>query len=356
MLRVGLIFGGKSTEHRVSVASAISIINHHDSNNIELTIFGVSEGGAWLSPKETQVRLEKIQESGWGSLGTDIDPSIFHNRDVISGLEKCDVIFPIIHGSPGEDGTLQGLLSFLGKPYIGSDVSASAAAMNKATMRALFTAHDISQAKYLTIDRVSSSSELKHRINEIESSLTYPLFIKPASAGSSIGVNKTNDSKELLNGLVIALEYGSQVLVEEALVGRELECGVIELDGLNATPLGEIKTTSEFYDYSSKYIDESTTIIVPALIKEQIQQQIQTIALKAFRAVGARGYARVDFFLSDDGTISCLEINTHPGFTSKSMFPKLCSEFGLDYPDLISALVETANQETPRRNFETLSL
>ena len=356
MLRVGLIFGGKSTEHRVSVASAISIINHHDSKNIELTIFGVSEGGAWLSSKETQVRLEKIQESGWGSLGTDIDPSIFHNRDVISGLEKCDVIFPIIHGSPGEDGTLQGLLSFLGKPYIGSDVSASAAAMNKATMRALFTAHDISQAKYLTIDRVSSSSELKHRINEIESSLTYPLFIKPASAGSSIGVNKTNDSKELLNGLVIALEHGSQVLVEETVAGRELECGVIELDGLNATPLGEIKTTSEFYDYSSKYIDESTTIIVPALIKEQIQQQIQTIALKAFRAVGARGYARVDFFLSDDGTISCLEINTHPGFTSKSMFPKLCSEFGLDYPDLISALVETANQETQRRNLETLSL
>ena len=355
-MRVGLIFGGKSTEHRVSVASAISIINHHNSKNIELTIFGVSEGGAWLSSKETQVRLEKIKESGWGSLGTDIEPSIFHNHDVIRGLEKCDVIFPIIHGSPGEDGTLQGLLSFLGKPYVGSDVSASAAAMNKATMRALFTAHDISQAKYLTIDRVSSSSELKHRINEIESILTYPLFIKPASAGSSIGVSKANDSNELLNGLVIALEYGSQVLVEEALAGRELECGVIELDGLNATPLGEIKTTSEFYDYSSKYIDESTTIIVPALIKEQIQQQIQTIALKAFRAVGARGYARVDFFLSDDGTISCLEINTHPGFTSKSMFPKLCSEFGLDYPDLISALVETANQETQRRNFETLSL
>ena len=351
MLRVGLIFGGKSTEHHVSVASALSIINHYDSTNIKLDIFGVTEGGAWLSSKETHFRLEKIQESGWGSLGIDTEPNILHNPDVISGLEKCDVIFPIIHGSPGEDGTLQGLLSFLGKPYVGSDVSASAAGMNKATMRALFTAHGISQTRYLTIDQVSSSTELKLRINDIESELTYPLFVKPASAGSSIGVSKANNSKELLNGLIMALEYDSKLLVEEALTGRELECAVVELDDLIATPLGEIKTTNEFYDYSSKYTDESSTIIVPAVIKEQIQYQIQTIALRAFQAVGARGYARVDFFLSDDEAINCIEINTHPGFTSTSMFPKLCSEFGLDYPDLISALVTTASQATPRGDF-----
>ena len=343
MLRVGLIFGGKSPEHRVSVASALSIIKHYNSSDIKLDIFGVSEGGAWLSPKETHYRLEKIQKLGWGSLGTDIDPTIFHNPDVIDGLEKCDVIFPIIHGGSGEDGTLQGLLWFLGKPYVGSDVSASAAGMNKATMRALFTAHDISQTKYLTIDQINSSIELQLRINEIESKLAYPLFVKPASAGSSIGVSKTSNSKELLDGLKTALEYDSQLLVEETLTGRELECGVIELNTLSTTPLGEIKTTNEFYDYSSKYTDESTTIIVPAVIEKQLEQEIQKIAIRAFRAVGAQGYARVDFFLCDDESIKCIEINTHPGFTSASMFPKLCSEVGLDYPNLISALIKTAS-------------
>ena len=340
----------------MSVASALSIINQHNSSDILLDVFGVSEGGAWLSPEETRSRLEKIQKSSWGSLGTDTEPTIFHNSDVISGLEKCDVIFPIIHGNSGEDGTLQGLLWFLGKPYVGSGVSASAAGMNKATMRALFAAHDISQTKYLTIDYVDSSAELKLRINEIESTLAYPLFVKPASAGSSIGVSKTHNSEELLDGLINALEYDSQLLVEETLTGRELECGVIELSSLSATPLGEVRTTNEFYDYSSKYMDESTTIIVPALVEKEIQQQLQMMAIQAFRAVGAKGYARVDFFLSHDDKINCIEINTHPGFTSTSMFPKLCSEFGLDYPDLISALVQTASQINLRRNFESISL
>ena len=355
-IKIGIIIGGQSSEHTVSLTSGNCIIEAIDNFSYELTPFGINLEGLWLSVEETTQRLKEFINGERDSLGDDVGSHLLHSHEVLSALKEMDVIFPIIHGTYGEDGKLQGFLDLANIPYVGAGVAASALGMDKGLMRMNFESAGIPQPKYLIFNTNYPDYLDKNITKQIEKNIGYPCFVKPCNGGSSIGVSKTHNSEELLDGLINALEYDSQLLVEETLTGRELECGVIELSSLSATPLGEVRTTNEFYDYSSKYMDESTTIIVPALVEKEIQQQIQTMAIQAFRAVGAKGYARVDFFLSHDDKIKCIEINTHPGFTSKSMFPKLCSEFGLNYSDLISALVQTASQITPRRNFESISL
>jgi D-alanine-D-alanine ligase len=268
----------------------------------------------------------------------------------MSALADVDVVFPLIHGTHGEDGTIQGMLELAGLPYVGCGVAASALGMDKALMKAVFRGQGLPVAEYLVLRTEDDTGPLLERAREAEERLGLPAFVKPANGGSSLGVSKVRSREELVAGLIEASKYDRKLVVERAIEGREVECAVLGNEHAEATRLGEIRHNRDFYDFEAKYLDPSTQIVAPADLPDDVVRRGQDLALRAFEAVDGAGLSRVDFFLLADGSLVIDEINTIPGFTPASMFPRLWQSSGVRYGELIARLVELAlarNKEKP---------
>ena len=340
--KLGVIFGGRSMEHEVSVVSARGVMREADPARFEVVPFGITRHGAWLTPEQTRARLVGIEAGETRSLGDDEGNGAFAYPEVTALLGTMDVVFPIVHGTFGEDGTLQGLLEMADIPYVGSGVAASAVGMDKALMRAMFAAHGVPQTDYLVLADEETRTPSDDTMRRIERELGYPCFVKPANGGSSVGVSRARSREDFGEALAGAAQYDRKVLVEAAVVGREIECAVLGNHAPEPSPLGEIRPTTEFYDYEAKYLNDSADLIVPAIVDAEAAERVRSMAVRAYRALDCAGLARVDFFLEASGDVKCIEVNTLPGFTPISMYPRLWQEAGLSYRDLISRLVDLA--------------
>ena len=336
--RVAVIFGGRSGEHEVSLRSARSVTDALDRERWEVAPIGVTRSGKWLSVAETEQalagRVEALHEGG----------TPLTNGGALAELGACDVAFPLVHGTYGEDGCLQGLLEMADIPYAGAGVAASGVGMDKALQKALFAEAGIPVARYVVLRRreIESNPEEVHRF--IEDEVGYPCFTKPANGGSSIGITRVASREDLGQAFAAALRHDHKVVVEQAVAGREIECSVLGNEEPEAAAVvGEIEPDREFYDYDSKYAADSTTALhVPARIEAEAAERVRELARRMYLAMGCEGYARVDFFVGDDGRATGSEVNTVPGFTSISMFPRLWEASGLAYPDLLTRILDLA--------------
>jgi len=339
-MRLGLVFGGRSVEHEVSVVSAMSVLREADRERFEVVPFGVTKAGAWLTPRESQQQLGKRIAPYHLRMEGDV-PSLAERPDVLADLQRCDVVFPLVHGENGEDGTLQGMLEMLRLPYAGCGVAASALGMDKALQKKLLAHAGINVARHIELQERQWRADGAAVTAVIEGTIGYPAFVKPANGGSSVGVSKARSREDMDEAVRDALAIGEKVLVEEAIEGRELECGVIGGEAPEASPVGEVMPAGEFYDYRAKYLEDTARLVAPADVDAVTSENVRATALRAFEAIdGGDGFARVDFFLDRGGRLVLNEINTIPGFTPISMFPRLWQLAGLAYRDLISRLVD----------------
>lgn len=351
-IRVGLVFGGRSGEHEVSFWSASSIIKAIDKDKYTVVPIGITKEGRWISPQDSELALQSGKIEGKNTvilLNDSFSKSLVcidnnQKLDKSSALEKLDVIFPILHGPYGEDGTIQGLLELANIPYVGAGVASSAISMDKDLMRTIFQQKGLPILKWITIKRKEWQKDKEKIFSLIQDGFEYPLFVKPANLGSSVGITKVHKKEELEKAIDLASSYDRKILIEEGLEEvREIECGVLGNDEPQASVVGEVKPAGEFYDYDSKYIEEGTQLIIPADLPLGVSQEVQEIALRAFKAVDSAGMARVDFFVSKkENKIYLNEINTIPGFTSVSMYPRLWEASGIPYPELIDRLIQLA--------------
>jgi D-alanine-D-alanine ligase len=342
LTRLAVICGGRSPEHPVSVVSARSIIREADAARFEVVPFGITRGGRWLTPDETRTRLARTEAGETDHLGDESGTGLFDTPEVFAALADADVVFPIVHGRMGEDGTLQGLLEIAEKPYVGSGVAASAIGMDKEQMRAVFAQARIPQPRYLVLRDESSREPQAAWLRDLEHELGYPCFVKPANGGSSLGVSKAKTREDLLDAIALAARYDRKVLVEAQMAGREIECAVLGNAEPQPSPLGEITPQGEFYSYEAKYADATTELTVPAVLPDATTRLVQEYAVRAYRAVDCAGLARVDFFVDPPDDVRIIEVNTLPGFTPISMYPRLWQHAGMSYPALISRLVDLA--------------
>ena len=341
--RVAVILGGKSSEHEVSVTSARNIIAALDRDRWEPVPIGISRKGGWLSSAETGELLssgERAIADGGTALLT---------SEAVSDLASCDVVFPIVHGTFGEDGTLQGFLEMAGLPYAGAGVAASAIGMDKALMKAIFVEAGIPVAKYGVI-RSWEYADAQNVVLFAEHEVGYPCFVKPANGGSSVGVSKARSREDLPAALAAAFAHDDKILVERAIHGQEVEVSILGNERPEASIVGEIAPDRDFYDYDSKYAASSTTTLhIPARIPGQTAECVRELAIRMYQAMGCEGYARVDFFVVDGNEVIANEVNTIPGFTSISMYPKLWEASGLAYTPLLSRILDLAFERHERR-------
>jgi D-alanine-D-alanine ligase len=377
-LRVGVLFGGRSGEHEVSLLSAASVLQAIDKDKYEVVPIGITKDGRWLTaehaenllqgklvieprhlragdPEITQpaavlARGEAVvvppepvhRQSGLVPFQTDAS----HLRRASDRAINVDVIFPVLHGTFGEDGTIQGLLELADIPYVGAGVLGSAAGMDKDIMKSLFIAAEIPIVKHVTVLRSAWENEPKKVQQLVERKLKYPVFVKPANLGSSVGISKAHNSKELGPAIEEAARFDRKIVIEQGVGGkknkaREIECSVLGNDEPAASVPGEIVPVKEFYDYNAKYLDEGSELVIPAKLTKAETKRVQELAIRAFKAVDCSGLARVDFLMDPVTRKICVnEINTMPGFTAISMYPKLWAASGLDYPDLIDKLIQ----------------
>jgi D-alanine-D-alanine ligase len=343
---VGILFGGCSAEHEVSLQSAKNIFDAIDRNKYEAVPIGIDKGGKWLlygsgaafllnadDPKNIRLNPDGALVAllpGAGGVLAHIDGG---------GRTKVDVIFPILHGPLGEDGAIQGLLKTAGVPFAGTSVLGSAIGMDKDVMKRLLREAGVPLAKFITLH---SEAEIP-AFDAVVETLGLPHFVKPANMGSSVGVNKVHNEGEYLRFVTEAFQYDTKVIIEEFVKGRELECSVLGNDEHEASLPGEIKPAHEFYSYDAKYIDEAgAELVIPAKLPGEKVKEIQGLAVRTFKTLCAEGLSRIDFFMRDDGEVLVNEINTMPGFTKISMYPKLWEERGVSYPALIDRLIELA--------------
>ena len=351
-LRVGVLFGGRSGEHEVSLVSARSVMDAFDRDRYEIIPMGITKGGKWLSSGEPMKRLEgeakQEQRLGPGAGQETTREVVASHKELIpgagrDGIPQVDVIFPVLHGPFGEDGTLQGLLEMANVPYVGSGVLGSALAMDKAAAKAIFRAQGLPCADFELVTRWDWEERPSVVQERITQRIGYPCFVKPANLGSSVGVSKVHVASELPAALDHACRYDRRLIVEVSINAREIECSVLGNEEPVASVLGEIVPTREFYDYEAKYHDDSTELIIPAQLDASTTAEIQVLAVRAYLALDCAGMARADFFLCrDTGKSYVNELNTIPGFTSISMYPKLWEASGLPYPDLLDRLVQLA--------------
>ena len=341
---LGIVLGGASVEHTISVRSARAVISAANPNHWRTVPFTVSRRGRWLTPEESRSRLDAIESGAPEEIAEPRGrsaPSI--TPETSSALLQCDAVFPLIHGATGEDGMLQGFLETLDIPYVGAGVAASAIAMDKARCKQTLRDAGIPVAPSFVItcdDWRTDPVSVTRRAAE----LGYPYFVKPSRGGSSIGISMVSSREESAEAIASAFACDSEVLIEEAMPSpREIECGVLGTVGGRSpvvSSLGEIRTTREFYDYEAKYEDPETQLIAPADVDPATATRMQEIALNAFRAIGAEGMVRADFLVGPDGRMWLGELNTIPGFTSASMYPRLFEVDGLPLPELVDRLVE----------------
>src|SRR5579863_9626174 len=377
-LRVGILFGGRSGEHEVSLLSAASVLNAIDKEKYEVVPIGITKDGRWLTaehaenlltgklmleprnlragdPEITQpaavlARGEAVvvppepvhRQTGLMPFQSDASPM----RRAADRAINVDVIFPVLHGTFGEDGTIQGLLELADMPYVGAGVLGSAAGMDKDIMKALFRAAGLPIVKHVTVLRSDWEANRKKVQKLVESKLKYPVFVKPANLGSSVGISKAHDGKELGPAIEEAAKFDRKIVIEQGVGGRkqkarEIECSVLGNDNPEASLPGEIVPSTEFYDYKAKYLDEGSQLIIPAKLSKGETKQVQRLAIAAFKAVDCSGLARVDFLMEPKSRkIYLNEINTMPGFTAISMYPKLWAASGVSYSDLIGRLIQ----------------
>ena len=352
-IKIGIIIGGQSSEHTVSLTSGNCIIEAIDNFSYELTPFGINLEGLWLSVEETTQRLKEFINGERDSLGDDVGSHLLHSHEVLSALKEMDVIFPIIHGTYGEDGKLQGFLDLANIPYVGAGVAASALGMDKGLMRMNFESAGIPQPKYLIFNTNYPDYLDKNITKQIEKNIGYPCFVKPCNGGSSIGVSKVFSREDLESSWQLAKKYDRKIIVEEIMLGRELECAIIGNESLLVSGVAEIRTSEEFYTYNAKYSDSKTDLILPADIKSETLQKIQSYAIDAFQAIDCSGLARIDFIADEISEPKVIEINTLPGFTPQSMFPRLWEAEGLTYSALITKLINFAlEKHSPSKRLE----
>jgi D-alanine-D-alanine ligase len=342
-----VLFGGQSAEHDVSCVTAKHVVEAADPARYSLEPVGITRDGGWVRAEEARAAIEQgaaTLPNALAATGTSID----HESAIVpTGADDTVVVFPLLHGPMGEDGTVQGLLEQAGVPYIGAGVLGSAVAMDKAIAKDVLAAHGIPQARWLAY-RNSDLAELP--LEEIEAELGLPCFVKPANLGSSVGVSKAHDRDELARALELAFSYDEWIVVEEAVVAREIELAVLGNTDLRVSVPGEVTPAAEFYDYEDKYLDGQAELTIPADLPPEVARQFQDLALQAYRALRAEGMARVDFLYEEGGRGPLLnEINTIPGFTPISMYPKLWAASGLPYDQLIDELVALALERHERR-------
>jgi D-alanine-D-alanine ligase len=346
-LRIGILFGGRSGEHEVSLASAASIIRGLDPDKYEPVPIGISKEGHWLIGAGAQKLLPEVLRQGQRvMMNADPTDAAMVRLDGSGGGQRLDVIFPVIHGTFGEDGTIQGLLDLAGLPYVGAGVLGSAIGMDKDVAKKLLQFAEIPVVPWVTVHRHEWESSPQTVQTAIEEKFAYPVFIKPATLGSSVGMSKVHNGEELAPALNLACEFALKVLVEKAVTAREIEVSVLGNNDPQASIPGEIVPHREFYDYAAKYLEEGTQLLIPAELKPAQIKKIQTMAIAAFKALELTGMARVDFFLEKKGSKLYLnEVNTIPGFTSISMYPKLWEASGIPFRDLIDRLVDLALEQ-----------
>jgi D-alanine-D-alanine ligase len=338
-LRVAIIFGGRSGEHEVSVASARSVMAAIDRERFEVVPVAIARSGAWLTEEETRAALARIEGQNLASIQVEGE-GLLARPAVLGLLNEVDVAFPVLHGTQGEDGAIQGLFELAGLPYVGAGVTASAAGMDKPVQKALWRTAGLPVVDAITLLRSICEHDPAEAARQVEREFGYPVFVKPANSGSSVGVSKVRSREDLAEAFAEAGRWDRKILVERAMTGREIECAVLGNDDPQASPLGEIVPAAEFYTYEAKYVDGSTGLIAPAELPGGLVTEIQGLAVAAFKAIDCAGMARVDFFVTPEGRPVLNEINTIPGFTSISMYPRLWQIAGLSYPGLIARLIE----------------
>ena len=343
--RVLLLFGGRSAEHEVSVVSARSVYAAIDREQYDVVLTGIDQQGRWyfggknseLLLSTTTVVPDKQVPARLSTAGTSL---VSEDGDDLPDSE-FDVVFPLLHGPYGEDGTVQGLLELAGLAYVGAGVAASAVGMDKALARAIFAASGLPQTQYSVIARSDWRRAQVPVLERLEGEYDYPLFVKPANLGSSVGISKVHDRQELQAGLELASQYDTKLIVERSVENaRELECAVLGNEYPKASGVGEIIPGAEFYDYTTKYIDDQSELVIPAELEKSESEAIQELAIRTFKAIDCSGLARVDFFMRPDGSVLVNEINTMPGFTPISMYPKLWAAAGVAYGDLVDRLIQ----------------
>lgn len=347
-IKLGVIFGGMSTEHDVSITSGTSVIKNLDKNKYEIYPIYIDKNGNWF---EYSKKINEIEVLEVGEEIKEKEP--IYNP--IEYMQECDAIFPVLHGLYGEDGTIQGMLELLQKPYVGCKVLSSSVCMDKAYSKVIFDKAKINQAKYIYVKKISESyalidknfNEQELSVEEIvkitEEELSYPVFVKPSNSGSSVGIKKAHNERELIEAITYASEFDRKILIEEEIKGREVECAVLGNNKVSASCVGEILPAEEFYTFDAKYKNAESRVVIPADLPENISDEIRRTAIKAFKAVDGSGLARVDFFVENEtNKVIINEINTMPGFTQISMYPKLWNEMGLSYPELLDRLIEFA--------------
>jgi len=358
--RVGLIFGGRSGEHEVSLASARAVMANLNPDTYEVVPLGITKEGSWLLGAEPHqlIALEgqALRESTAVTLTG--DPGVQRLIPIQQGsnLESqatLDVIFPVLHGTYGEDGSLQGLLDMANIPYVGCGVLGAALGMDKEKMKMLFQAVGLPIVASVAFHRSAWERSPDTIIQTLEQQLDYPIFVKPVNLGSSVGITKAHTRDELEQAIVLAGEYDRKIVAEQGIVCREFECAVLGNDEPLASVVGEIVSSNEFYDYRAKYLDGKSQAIIPADIPQEVAEEIRRLSIKAFAALDLTGLARVDFFLQQEsGQIYINEVNTMPGFTEISMYPRLWEASGLPYAQMLDRLIELAieRHEDRQRN------
>ena len=354
-IKVAVLFGGQSSEHEVSRISAHCVLQNIDKEKYDIRMIGITKSGEWLRYTGD---INLISSGDWEDLARKNRRLAAGQNTVVSTptcldliaitnekgeKETVDVVFPVLHGPNGEDGSVQGLLQLAGVPYVGCNILSSAASMDKEFTKLVLNNAGIPQADYIKVLRNEIEGSIEVIKSKVSEKIGWPCFVKPANAGSSVGVNKVKNEDALRDALLYAAKFDNKILIEEFIDGRELECAVLGNENPDASTVGEIVPSNEFYDYNAKYLDGKSDTIIPADITPQIMDHVRDYAVRAFKALGCSGLSRVDFFLErKTGKVILNEINTMPGFTSISMYTKLWEASGVPYHELITRLIELA--------------
>jgi len=358
-INLGILFGGRSGEHEVSLMSAASVLSVLDKEKYNVTSIGIDKDGMWWSGKNVLQALEKgdtttldpvllLPEPGKTMLYKRVKSG---NQKQIVPMIKLDVIFPVLHGTFGEDGTLQGFFELADIAYVGAGVLGSSVGMDKGIFKDVMRSNDIPVVDWITCSRKDIEANIEGIISKCEALAKYPLFVKPANLGSSVGITKVKNRSDLMEGLMEAAQYDRRILIEKGLNAREIEVSVMGNETCKASIAGEIKPSDEFYSYDAKYINENSELCIPAPISEQLARRVHDLAIQTYEAIDCAGLTRVDFLLDrDSGDLFLNEVNTIPGFTSISMYPKLWEKSGLPYSELIDKLIEFAFERKRERN------
>ncbi|MDP5275007.1 D-alanine--D-alanine ligase [Chengkuizengella axinellae] len=363
-IRVGLIYGGKSGEHEVSLQTAFAVLQSFDFSKYDVLPIYITKTGSWRkgpyldAPVETKTQLllktdksETKKQSEQARISSLPSPTMpqqlqifdFNSEENSKITGDVDVIFPLLHGTNGEDGTIQGLLEMANTPYVGAGVLSSAMGMDKTIMKKIFAHEGLPQCIYRYFTKHQWKKDQSYYLMDTEVAIGYPCFVKPANLGSSVGISKANDREELIEAIGEAFKYDHKVIIEEFIEAREIEVGVLGNEEPEVSVVGEIVSSNDFYDYKAKYVDGESVMTIPAEVEAETAEYIQKLAMKAFQAIEGTGLSRVDFFIDKtDGSIFINEINTMPGFTPYSMFPLLWKHTGVSYQELLDRLIELA--------------